>query len=603
MKVLLTGGTGVIGEGAIPALLRAGHAVRLLTRGAAEGAGEWPRGVEPFPADVSDAKSLRGAGDGCDCVVHVTGIVEESPPRVTFERVNVRGTANVLREAERAGVGRFVYVSSLGAERGASRYHRSKLKAEGLVRDFAGLWLVLRPGGVYGPGDEVISTLLKMVRALPAVPVVGGGEQRFQPVWYEDFGKAVARAVEAPEETYAQTLEVAGTELTTTRDVVARLARLTGRTPALVPVPEFLASLGVRVASALSLDRLASGALKLDAPLNDAKLDMLVEENFIRDGGVNALTEVFRVRPTKLDAGLSRLADLVPEQLPSDGFGPLRRKRFRADIEGSDLDASQLIETFRERCPEVMPVEFDAEPGASNVVEKDAVLTAALPFRGHIQMRVAEAARRRVTFVTVEGHPLAGVVSFTAEPAAPAGRRRGVGGVRFTVEIHARAANAVDFLTMSAVGSALQDDNWRQVVERMVELSGGAAPEGVRTEFDTLEESEAEEVERRVRRLVVGSRRARKGVGAGKTSKAGADERAAAKSRKAATAGRGRLKTDARRTNDAKDVADVAGASIADALSSVASAALSAVEIISETAARAARKSATDRRPSKRKRK
>ena len=598
MKVLLTGGTGVIGEGTIPALLKAGHAVRLLTRGAAEDVREWPRGVEPFPADVSDARSLRGACDGCDCVVHVTGIVEESPPRVTFERVNVRGTGNVLREAERAGVERFVYVSSLGAERGASRYHRSKLKAEELVRDFRGLWLVLRPGGVYGPGDEVISTLLKMVRALPVVPIVGGGEQRFQPVWYEDFGKAVARAVEAPEETYAQTLEVAGTELTTTRDVVARLARLTGRTPALVPVPEFLASLGVRLASSLSLDRLASHALGLDAPLNDAKLTMLVEENFIRAGGTNALTEIFRVRPTKLDAGLSRLADLVPEQLPSDGFGPLRRKRFWADIEASDLNASQLIETFRERCPEVMPVEFDAEPGAPNVVEKDAVLTASLPLRGHIQMRVAEASRRRVTFVTVEGHPLAGVVSFTAEPAAAARRRRG--GVRFTVEVHARAANAVDFLTMSTVGSALQDANWRQVVERMVGLSGGDAPEGVQTEFATLEESEAEEVERRARRLVVGSRRARKGVGGRKTSKAGADKRTAAKSRKTAAAGRERLKTGTRRTDDAPDVA---GASFADALSSVASAALGAVEIISETAARAAQKSATDRHPAKRKRK
>lgn len=614
MKVLVTGGTGVIGAGVLPALLKAGHKVRLLTRGAERDAREWPEGVEPFAADVSDAGGLGGACDGCGAVVHVTGIVEETPPHVTFERVNVRGTKNVLREAERAGTGRFVFVSSLGADRGASRYHRSKLKAEGLVRGFRGLWMILRPGGVYGPGDEVVSTLLKMVRALPAVPVIDGGDQRFQPVWYEDFGACVARAVDAPEEAYGRAHEVAGRELTTTRDLVARLSRVTGRAPALVPVPALLTSLGLRVAGALSLDKLAADALGLDAPLNEAKLTMLVEENFIREGSANALTDVFRVRPTKLDAGLARLADLVPEQLPSDGFGPLRRKSFRADIEGSKLSAAGLMDVFRERCGEVMPIEFDAEPGTPRRVEKDATLTASLPVRGHIQMRVAESAARRVTFVTVEGHPLAGTVSFTAEPL---GRR---GAVRFTVELHARAANAIDFLTMSTLGSVLQDRNWERVVGRMVELSGGEAPAGVEREFETLDDEEAERVERWARRLVTSRRRAarevagKRGGGAGKAGAKRKTARDAATPKTTRAAAKGKAaakeKTSAKRKTPAAREATAAGGavgaggargSVAVAIGAVASAALSAVETLSEAAARAAQNAGeTGTRPRRR---
>src|SRR5215213_1685630 len=119
MKILVTGGTGVVGEGIIPELIARGHGVRLLSRHATEDAKQWP-GVEPFNGDVSDAASLTNAASGCDAVLHVAGIVAENPPEVTFQSVNVDGTRNLLEEAKRAQVRRFVFVSSLGADRGES---------------------------------------------------------------------------------------------------------------------------------------------------------------------------------------------------------------------------------------------------------------------------------------------------------------------------------------------------------------------------------------------------------------------------------------------------------------------------------------------------
>jgi NADH dehydrogenase len=513
MRVLVTGGTGVIGEGLLPALIEAGHTVRLLSRGAEADARRWPEEVEPFAADVTDVEALRGAAEGCGAVVHITGVVDEAPPDVTFERVNVGGTRNVLAEAERAGVERFVYVSSLGAERGGSDYHRSKFRAEEAVRASRGDWLILRPGNVYGPGDEVISTLLKFVRLLPAVPVIDGGEQPFQPVWYEDLGRAVARALDEGPSLRRLTLELAGEEVTTTNDLVERLSAITGRAVTRVPVPSFLASLGVRVAEWTSLEKLLGAKM----PLNDAKLKMLLEGNFLEHPSANALTGRLGVNPTPLDEGLRRLADLLPEQMPSEGVGPLRRKRFWADVRGGRLTPTGLLAEFRERCAEVMPLEFSAEPGTPRVIEEGGTLTLALPLRGNVQVRVEEVAPRRITFSTVEGHMLAGMIEFETS-----GEKRRA--VRFSVEIHARAATSLDLLAMSTFGDTLQSSNWEEVVRRVVALSGGEAPEGVHEESETLGEREAKKVERRLSGLIDGRKRAERSVpkGASKKSSGGA---------------------------------------------------------------------------------
>ncbi|HYC47715.1 MAG TPA: NAD-dependent epimerase/dehydratase family protein, partial [Burkholderiales bacterium] len=277
MKLLVTGGTGMIGDGVIPALLAAGHDVRILSRGAQEDARQWPEHVEAFPADVADAASLEGCVTGCDAIVHIVGIAKETASE-TFATINVEGTRNIVAEAERAGVERFVFMSSLGADRGESEYHRSKRSAEEIVRGFKGSWVILRPGKVYGPGDEAISMLLRMVRTLPIVPMVAGGDQSFQPIWYRDLGVAVAKVLENEKLTNVA-LDIAGSEVTTTQDILDRLSKLTGDSPHRVRVPKLVVSLGVRVAHALGVD----------LPIDQQKLTMLLEENVIHDGSTNGL--------------------------------------------------------------------------------------------------------------------------------------------------------------------------------------------------------------------------------------------------------------------------------------------------------------------------
>lgn len=490
MRVLVTGGTGVIGRPTVDRLVERGHTVVLLSRRAERDAGAWPRGVEPHPGSVSDAGRVLHAADRCDAVLHIAGIVAEDPPELTFESVNVEGTRRLLEEAKRAGVPRFVYVSSLGADRGASDYHRSKREAEALVRSFAGSWLILRPGNVYGPGDEVVSTLLEMVRTLPAVPTVGMGDQPFQPVWAEDLAECLVAAVEG-DQPAGQTLELAGREVTSTAEVLDLLAEITGKDPPRVPLPSMLVERGVELA----------GALGVDLPISEDVLTMLAEENVIAPDGVNALTEVFGLEPTPLREGLRRLADALPERLPDDGVGPLHRHRYWADIEGSGLDADALFEVvcreFGALAPESL-LKVDAEGRGGASLSAGATLTLEIPLRGTIQVRVEEVQDRAATSVTLAGHPLSGVIRFLVREPAGEGARV----VRFEVRSYFRGSTIPDGLVMSTVGRPLQDATWRGFVEAVVERSGGSAPEGVHSDQRTVSADEAGHVESWVEELV-----------------------------------------------------------------------------------------------------
>ncbi|HEY2064682.1 MAG TPA: NAD-dependent epimerase/dehydratase family protein [Gemmatimonadaceae bacterium] len=479
MKVLVTGGTGVVGGGMVTELLRRGHIVVLLSRHAESDARRWPSGVAARPGDVADAASIREAAAGCDAVIHLAGIVDENDG-ATFEAVNVRGTANMLRETTRAGVRRFVYVSSLGAPTGESAYHRSKRDAEALVRGFAGAWTIARPGNVYGPGDEQISLLLRMVRGpIPVVPRIGDGDQPIQPLWWEDAAQALASIVER-DDLSGRELDLAGVEVTSQNDLLARLQRITGCEVHSVQVPEFIASVGAKLVSLVGWD----------VSLNDDQLQMLREGSAIAPGAENALIGVLGITPTPLDAGLRRLADLQPEQLPADGVGTLKRKRYWADIERCTHSPDALFARFRRHFDDVTPVFVDvgAEPSTNDGIEQGETLTLSLPMRGHVQVRVAELEPRQATLLTVEGHPLAGAVRFICEQRGAA--------VRFQVEVFDRPSNVIDLIAMRTLGDRLQDATWRQVVERMVAHSGGHAPAGVQHATESLDEEEARLIER-----------------------------------------------------------------------------------------------------------
>lgn len=494
MRILVTGGTGVVGRSTVTALVQRGFVVNLLSRRARRDAEQWPQGVHPFAGNVADVGTIGPAIEGCDVVLHLTAIVEESGI-ATFQRINVEGTRNVVREAERAGVKRFVYVSSLGADTGRSPYHQSKRKAEAIVRTFGGEWIVVRPGNVFGPGDDQISLLLRMIRTLPTLPVIGNGDQRFQPVWHEDLAEVLSRAVER-DDLHGKELDVAGGELTSQNDLIDRLSKITGRDVPRIPVPELIANVGMRLASAVGIG----------IGLSESQLKMLTEGNQIAPGRENALITEFRMTPTPLDDALRRLADEQQEQLPDDdGVGPLRRKRVWVDVAGSPLTPEALSTRVRQRFGNLMAsfISTRSEPGSSTAIEEDATLTLSLPLRGHIQVRVAEVEPRVFTLVTLAGHPMSGAVRFLSEAR---GRD-----LRFEIQVFERAATAIDLVLMRTLGERIQDAAWREMVENVARESGGTVI-GLRQETETLDDDQADRIEEWLRDLVMQRKREEAGI-------------------------------------------------------------------------------------------
>ena len=490
MKVLVTGGTGVVGQAAVTELLRQGHSVRVLSRNADDEAKRWPGTVEPWPAAITDQAALKGCAEGCDLVLHVAGIMEESPPGETYETVNVEGTRSIVREAERCKVGRLIYLSSLGADAGTSAYHRSKRRAEEIVRGFAGGWIILRPGNVYGPGDDVISRLLTLVRTLPVIPVIGGGDHEFQPIWVEDLSAAIGESVRRTD-LHGRVLELAGEERTSIDSLLNRMSEITGRDPARLPIPNFIASAGVNMAAILGVK----------IPLTESQLTMLSEGNYIRTPGNNALTGVFHIKPTPLDRGLRRLSDSLPEQTPEKGVGAFKRRRYWIDIEGSRLTSEQLFARVRERFAELVPLTMDlsAEPETPRILEKGSTITMALPVRGHVQIRVERLTENEAVLVTLAGHPLAGAVRFLSEQIADS--------LRFQVQLYDRPANLADWFLMRAVGDGVQARSWEAMLEKLVAESGGTCTSGIQHEEEILDEEKTERVEAWLADLILARKR------------------------------------------------------------------------------------------------
>lgn len=160
LKLAVTGGTGFVGGRLIELALASGHEVRALTRRPqAERDGvTWIEGALDKP------ESLDKLVEDADAVIHVAGVIN-APDAAGFEAGNVTGTAAMISAAERAGIKRFVHVSSLAArEPKLSIYGATKAGAEALVAASPVPWAIVRPPAVYGPGDKEMLELFRMAK-------------------------------------------------------------------------------------------------------------------------------------------------------------------------------------------------------------------------------------------------------------------------------------------------------------------------------------------------------------------------------------------------------------------------------------------------------
>jgi len=301
--VTVFGGAGFIGRYVVQALARGGASVRVVCRRPQEALFCKPMGdvgqVVPVAANIRDAKSVAAALAGSDAVVNLVGVLFERG-RQTFEAVHHQGAATVARAAAAAGARRLVHLSAIGADAASpSLYAASKGRGEQAVREIFPEATILRPSIVFGPEDDFFNRFAAMARLSPALPLIGGGNMRFQPVYVCDVARAVARALDDAG-TAGKTYELGGPAVYSFRRLMEILLAEIGRDRLLVPVPFWLAGIQAAVTECVfNVAAAPAPAFVPPPPLTRDQVRMLRRDNVVSAGvpGLDALG----IAPTALE--------------------------------------------------------------------------------------------------------------------------------------------------------------------------------------------------------------------------------------------------------------------------------------------------------------
>ncbi len=262
MQILVTGGTGFVGSTIVPALCAEGHAVRVLVRSPAAGERIAALGATPVAGDIGDAASLRAAIEGCTHVVHLVALIKGRPAE--FQAVMTDGTKSLVAAARDASVERFVLMSALGAAPPTAQtvpYFRAKWAMEQEVKGSGLEHTIFRPSFVFGKGGA-LATFVAQVRYSPLVTVIGDGRQRSQPIWVDDVAAYVAKAIDQPHAAN-RTFELGGPDIVDWDQLYRLIAKVMGKSRALIHVPFAVAGAGARLTERLPGAPLSADQVKM----------------------------------------------------------------------------------------------------------------------------------------------------------------------------------------------------------------------------------------------------------------------------------------------------------------------------------------------------
>jgi len=236
--ILITGGTGFIGRVLTRQLVETGHQVRILLRPSPR-TPRLPTGVpvEVAVTSLSDVQGLRAAMRSVNTIYHLAG-GEGQGGRANLQAVDIEGTRALCEAAADARVGRFFYLSHLGADRAAGF---PVLKAKGIAEEYirkSGVpYTILRGSILFGPGDEFTTGLAMLLTAAPGfLPLPAKGETLLQPLWVEDLVTCLIWSLDNPE-TLHQTYDLGGSEYISLRQLTVTIMDVTGRRRLLVNWP------------------------------------------------------------------------------------------------------------------------------------------------------------------------------------------------------------------------------------------------------------------------------------------------------------------------------------------------------------------------------
>ena len=298
-RVAILGGAGFIGRYVVKRLAERGDVLTVGGRNAADAKFLRLKGdvgqVGLVNLSITDENLLSAFVANTDTVVNLVGILHEGG-RQRFDMVHHVAPARLARLAREAGALRFIHISAIGADpRSTSLYARTKAAGEAAVRDAFPTATILRPSIVFGPEDQFFNRFAALAMVSPVLPLIGGGDTRFQPVYVGDVADAVVRCIDDPA-TAGRTYELGGPKVYTFRALVELLLAETRQKRLLLDISFGLAKFKARLLSLLP-----------NPPLTPDQVEMLKRDNIVSSGAMTLAA--LGITPTPIEAILPSYLD------------------------------------------------------------------------------------------------------------------------------------------------------------------------------------------------------------------------------------------------------------------------------------------------------
>lgn len=274
--VTVFGGSGFLGRHIVRLLAKKGFRIRVACRRPDLAGHLQPLGnvgqITAVQANLRYRDSIDRAVVGADYVVNCVGILFESG-RNTFDAVQAFG-AKAIAEAAKVQGAKLVHISAIGADKNSKAdYARTKAIAEEAVLKAVKDAVILRPSIVFGPEDGFFNKFADMSRLAPALPLVGGGHTKFQPVYVADVAEAVVKGVVGEIEG-GKIYELGGPEVLSFKQCLQIMLKVISRSRPLVHLPWAIASMIGSVTSLIPF---------IDPPLTEDQVELLKSDNVVSD--------------------------------------------------------------------------------------------------------------------------------------------------------------------------------------------------------------------------------------------------------------------------------------------------------------------------------
>jgi NADH dehydrogenase len=271
--ITIIGGSGFLGRHIVRALARRGYRIRVACRRPDLAGHLQPLGntgqIVAVQANVRYPASINSACEGAYAVINLTGVLYSAGAQ-SFDAVHAFGAETAARAAKLARAQMFIQMSAIGADAASpAAYARSKAEGEARARAAFPGTIVLRPSIVFGPEDSFFNRFASLARTAPFLPLIGGGETKFAPVFAGDIAEAVVRLVDRGEAT-GKTYELGGPQILSFRQLLQFTLDTIGRKRLLLPLPWGLAKLQAALLGMLP-----------NPPLTIDQVEMLRSDNIV----------------------------------------------------------------------------------------------------------------------------------------------------------------------------------------------------------------------------------------------------------------------------------------------------------------------------------